>query len=749
MGWPKYLKKTYTKEELTKKVLKKVQLKHDREFLESLFHSEKKGAWTLKKDLTKTETARLKKIVKEIKKGKGGLKTLPVIIILVIVASLTIFSLIFKNPLAETYIEMSLANIFGATVEMDNLDLSLFNTRMKFDSLEITDESNLDTNLIELGYTEAFFDLEAILQKKVVIKSLQCQNIGWSTPRKKPGKLILLSSNDEKGKSSDKGVSSDGVLTFLEEHADPITANLSLAVQDPRAFVDDQWAQMETPKALVETKEKYESIIDSYPDRIDKLEGTSRELISRGDAFLKKDYNSYLTNPNEVPVLVKEAESYKNEVISATDLIQKEIKTLDELKETLEDDKNRLLKLKEDDLAHMTSLIAFPEGGVETIFKGMVQSYIASLLGDKYEKVMKIVDYAKKYRDSKGDTEDGGKQGRREGRIVQFETRTWPDFLLQEAFVSASGGDLSWETKLNDLAGDPDQWSEPVTLGFNVIKGDGSMAGEGLVDRRTEPESPSRGDLDFTGFDISTDALSSLGIPKTTGLGQGNSSLTVENDHWLSRTKLVVSQIEMKQNSQDQISRLVYRILSGKDWDMTITIEGKGDDVSFDLNWPLMSRIDDEIGVMLKEQAGEFLIQAQNELRSRFDNELAVIEKYSGDLDQYKGLLEGDLSSLDNQKAAVEDKIAGVQNMANQKLDEAKRLVEEEAARLKAETEAELEKAKAEVEAEAARLQAEAEAKAEEEKAKAEAAAAEEAKKLLEESSAGEALKKTGIGSLF
>lgn len=773
MGWPKYLRKTYEKENLKKMIMKQVQMPGDRKFLASLFTKDDRGKWSLKKDISKEDKRRLKKLVKEIKKGKGGVKIIPLLILLVILAGTVLFSLIFKNPLLEGYLESSLGSFFGATVDVEELDVSLLRTRVSFASLEIADESDLNRNLIELGYTEATLESRALLQKKVVIKSLQCRRLDWFTERDVPAERIVKEGKmavDEAREGGTPGGGGEGkLLSFLEEHGDPSVARLSQAVQDPKAFADEQWNSLKTPAAIEETRIKYDTLIKGYPAKIDGLTSLSQSMLSDGETFLSKDYNTYLTNPQKIPELIEEADAYREKVTGAAETIRDEIDALDRIRRDLDADKERLLRLKDEDLAAVSTMVALPDGGVETILKGMVQSYVASLLGDRYAKVMKIAGYVRKYRENREEPEpdDAGKG--RQGRTIPFETLLWPDILLEEALGASSGAGITWEAALRDLAGEPDQWTEPTTLDLTLSSGDGILTGQGLIDGRSEPASSSGGDVDFKGFPITTDALSGLGISRTSGMAGGTSTLTVDGGRWRSRTDLVISRIEMARRSQDRITELVYRVLAGEDWDMTIIMEGRGREVSFQLDWPLMAKVDDEIGTMLKEQADLFLAGVEEELRRRYARELDVLEQYVGDIDQYKGILEGDFSSLENQKDAVKDQIEGVRNRAedlvNQKLDEAKRLAEEELAkaqklaeeeaqRMKAEAEAEAARLQAEADAkiqaaeeEAARLKAEAEAKAEEERKKAEAAAAEEAEKLLEESGAAETL--NNLGSSF
>jgi uncharacterized protein (TIGR03545 family) len=660
MGWPKYLKKTYTKEELTKKVLKKVQLKHDREFLESLFHSEKKGAWTLKKDLTKTETARLKKIVKEIKKGKGGLKTLPLLILLILAAGITLFTLFLKNPLIEKVMELSLESLFGATVEIDHLEISLVKTSLELERVAITDETNLERNLIDLGPTLINFNGRALLQKKFVIETLESRNMGWDTLREIPGKPA----GDKKNRDgTDREVN---VLPFMEEHGGTTINTVSQAAQDPEAFVQNQWDNLMTPAAAQEISAKYEKLLLNQQGKIEEMESTGNEVKVKGQEFLSRDFNRYKDNPAEIPQLVKEADEYKNEVNAASTLIREELANIEAIGRSLQEDKDRLLQLKEDDYNQLRSLISIPEGGVDGIFKGIVQSYIASLLGDKYGKAMTLWGYVQEYRQVSGDKEKSPRenQGRRTGRVVSFESTDWPAFLLQQGLFSAKAGDLSWEIEAHDISAAPEEWKNPITLGLDLKKGEGTLGGEGLIDKRDKGESLSEGQVEFSGLPLTSNAMVSMGISQISGNAGGTTQIRVDNTSWRVDTDLLLSDTELKKEGGDQISNLVYRVLSRDDWKMAIVLEGEGDQFSLGLDWPLLSQIDDEVGALLKDQADEFLDQAEKELTKRFASELKGIEEYTGDLNEYRNILTGDLSSLDKQQQEINRKIEEVKAQA-------------------------------------------------------------------------------------
>ena len=671
MGWPKYLKKSYTRENMEKKVLKRVQLGHDREFLDALFITGDGGELSLKGDLTKEETTRLKKIVKEIKAGRGGVRMIPLVIIAVLVGASLIFSLFFKDPLADRLTEKYLGELNGATVDVDGLHLSLVNLEISWDKVQVADPDNLTRNMAELGSTVLKLNSLALLEKKFVADSIVSRDAGWDRERQTPGVLIAAGGSEDQG---GKGGSFPAEKLQTEQ-----TAMISNAVADPETFVNDQWDSLKTPALSEELKEKYARELEERKASAAVLKEESRSLIAEGQAFLARDFSRYKSNPQDIPALAAEADSYYKKADNEKDALQAELKAVQKLKRALGEDKKALEQVRDEDMARVKSLITLPDGGVKGLINNMVHSYLASLLGDKYDRFKKIAAFAQKFRQEgkKKEASDESAPGRN-GRVVSFDSMEWPDYFLQQALISSRGDAFSWEGSLRELALDPEQWPGPASAAFLWKQGQGSLGGQGIWDRRSEGE-PSGGSFAFAGLPVTSDDLSGLGISRVDGSGGGTASFSVDRDgRWELDAKVTVSDPELVRSGDDLVSDVLYSLLSGEDWKMNLSASGEGDNVKFTLDWPLLDRVDDEIGSLLKEQADNYLASVQEELLNRYAGEMGFLDEYLSDLDVSEALLKGDLSSLDGVKDEMDGKIEEVKAGAtDQAAKEAEKLLEQ------------------------------------------------------------------------
>jgi uncharacterized protein (TIGR03545 family) len=684
MGWPKYLKKTYSKDELDRKVLKKLQLTHDREFLARLFVSEERDECHLKADLTKEEIHRLKGIVKEIKKGKGGIKLLPLIFLLILVGGGISFSLLFKNSLVDRMLENSLESLFGATVDAEGVNVSLVRLEVGWDSVAVTDSSDLESNLFEVGETVIKMNPLALLEKKVVMDSLICRGIAWGTYRNSPGELVPSPSadsleSDVKGASQGSKETKESGFFAPEKLQTEQTELVASAVTDPKSFVNEQWESLNTPALAEELEEKYRNELGERESSFKDIQNQSKSVVSEGQVFLKKDFNQYINNPAKIPELVEEGQSFYEKTDDVAGDVRRELKAIEDLRDSLKADKAALLKARDKDMARVKSLVTIPEGGVRGIVEGMVQSYLFSLLGDKYVKAQKIALFMKNYKD------DGEKEAKdeptrgRTGRIVPFDALLWPDLLLREGAFSTEGEGFSWNAGVNDVAARADQWGKAASVHLDWNIGSGQFAGDGVWERRRDSNDPSTGHFLYAGLPLSTDSLSGLGIDRAEGEAEGTAGLTIEQEgRWELISDLTIADPQLEKSGNDLVSNVVYSVLSAEDWNMTVFLSGEGSDYTFKLDWPLLEQVDDRIGDVLKEQANNFLEDVGNELTDRYASEMDFLEDYLGDLDDWEGLLKGDLSSFDNVENRVSDKIDDVKDeAASQAEEKAKELLEE------------------------------------------------------------------------
>src|SRR5574344_361927 len=105
---PGLLKKSYTPEKFEKKILNKIYIPEDREFVKGYFKADKdkKGNVCIPRDtrIDRTDFKFLKGISKEVKAQKFGIKLVPLFAVICFIAAIWITYALFRNVIARKII---------------------------------------------------------------------------------------------------------------------------------------------------------------------------------------------------------------------------------------------------------------------------------------------------------------------------------------------------------------------------------------------------------------------------------------------------------------------------------------------------------------------------------------------------------------------------------------------------------------------------------------------------------------------
>ena len=197
---PSLFKKKYRVKKFEKKILKKLYVPGDRNFVAENFNytelsePEKKDKktrvfFTGKALKTKSDENRLKQLSKEIKKQHGTVKLLPLGLFLLVCIGIFGFFLIFGNLIVEKVLVSSLEGIFGAKAEVSNVRLSLPSSLLKLDRITVANKDAPMYNLFEVEGVKLEFNLLELSRKKVDIEDFTISGIQWGTKRTVSGAL--------------------------------------------------------------------------------------------------------------------------------------------------------------------------------------------------------------------------------------------------------------------------------------------------------------------------------------------------------------------------------------------------------------------------------------------------------------------------------------------------------------------------------------------------------------------------------
>ena len=186
---PKMFRKPIPKKRFEKKILRRIYLAKERDFLLSLAKQDEQERYVISGELSKAEAKHLATLAKSIRKNRGLVTGWKAAILAVIIGSLLVFNFLFKDRLAEAGMEAALENVFRARAEAEGVHLSLFRGSLSFESLSVADRDKPMENLFELSRSELRVNIWELLKKRLVIERAVCSGIRLGTPRDSSGAL--------------------------------------------------------------------------------------------------------------------------------------------------------------------------------------------------------------------------------------------------------------------------------------------------------------------------------------------------------------------------------------------------------------------------------------------------------------------------------------------------------------------------------------------------------------------------------
>jgi uncharacterized protein (TIGR03545 family) len=514
---PSLFKKPLKEKVFQNKVLKKIYIKADADFINQLFIKNDEGSYQLKASITQEEAERLKKIAAAIKKNKGVIDPVRIGILLFLLGGTLIFSLFFKNSLATTMLEKGLEGIFNAKVEARGVQVGLIKAHISLDKLIIASDSEPFKNLVELGKTEISLLTPELFRGKIVIQNIECQNIQWGTDRKTDGRLKKKTDVSIPKKSADNKMLQN-LLDFsgvpVERIIEEQTANLK-SLQ----FYNDVNAEFEKSKL------KWETTLQESKDDIEAVKVKIDEVKKINVASIKS---------------LTEAQDAYNKVSTLYPLVQElQVKTSRINKDITTEYKNIELKTKDakeiitKDIDYLKSFLNFSNGKATGIVGQIVSAYLEDKLGKLYVYAMKGLEVSKNIKIDKQEKKDKKVEPQRKGYTVYFPTTNYPRLLVENIGFSTkdSKTNLSNTGWIKDITNDPDLWGKPVTMFFNQTDDSRSIVLNGYIDGRTNRENNLSTTLELQGYPFSiNEGLTTIGIKSITGTYVLKNNLAITQD---------------------------------------------------------------------------------------------------------------------------------------------------------------------------------------------------------------------------
>lgn len=96
---------------------------------------------------------------------------------------------LFRNPIISYFLEKELSIFHGSMVNIKGFDNHFFSLDIDIDSIAITNNKNLNENIVELNQISFKLDPKPLLNKKIIINEAKVDNLLINQKREKNGKL--------------------------------------------------------------------------------------------------------------------------------------------------------------------------------------------------------------------------------------------------------------------------------------------------------------------------------------------------------------------------------------------------------------------------------------------------------------------------------------------------------------------------------------------------------------------------------
>ena len=513
---PKLLKKKYNKKNLGKKLLSKIFIADDKKYVESLFVETKIGKKEKvfflvpeDKKFTKAEIKRLKIIVNDVKKQKGAIKLLPLIIVVLLVASVFLFTdLILKIGLKST-----LQNTFKAKTDIGYVHLDYLESSLAIKNLEVANKDAPMTNLFQFDEIVMDIDINRLLQKSVVIDEISAVGFATGTERKTSGELIIKEKvKKEKQPKEEKEVkekTSNGALIkpeLIENAKSRITTELQgiFAKFDPDTIIKSAYDSLQTPVVSNSISTELTTLIPYWQSKPGEIKAEVSSFIKDVDKISSmdftniKDLNKLQENIDTMSTIIKNGENLSNKLQSTYKKLETDYNNVSKYTTNLQKAIQADTKLA----SNLTSNIKnfTPQNGMK-LLSSTLEDFLNNTLGGFYPTIKEGLALVKEIKSKIPVSEKEEKVPEKKIERLKGTNFTWgkeekPQFYVCLAHISGSGFDI----QANHLSNNPKLVDYPMTLDGTYTISNRQDSFNAALDLRENTKNP----MFFASYNIPT-----------------------------------------------------------------------------------------------------------------------------------------------------------------------------------------------------------------------------------------------------
>lgn len=597
-------------------------------------------------------------------------------VIFVLIVAVLFFgaSFISLDSYVESQIEYQASVANGALVELEGLEVSLTELKIRWDRLQVANPENTWQNSFETGEAELDFLFWPTLWESVIIEDVVLKDFKFETERETDGYFEMPESNED-GEPQEPGFIAEAfgeVSSEAKENAqaeffdikDDINTDSLLAAVDLKA--PDRIDSLRN--GLSQNYDKWDSTFANI--NIDNETARIQETLNGIDTKNLKKPEEAIAAIKKVELLTKQVDSLKNRAQTIRTDFQQDFGSArfstSQIDEWIRDDFDRAARM-----AKLPTIDA----------QNIAQSLFGEELFSDYAGYLNYVSIAREYGSRFiGGGDDEEKIDRYEGRDYKFSDKyDWPRLWIQNIDLSGeTKSALQLAGKITDISTDQEKTERPIL--FDLSGSDESSRSMKLAGQFNYLDELPREDISFqyAGFDLSGTTISPselLPYPLEQGVGEVNASLSIIDRRIESEIQYLNKDLVFdfgEGQPENRVKQLIQdAVASTEHIDITALV----DNVDGPLDVKIRSNIDNLFVDALKGSISKQVEDARNKIESEVQSRIGNKKE---ELLSFKDEKEAELrAQYDQLEAKVNEQLQIVEKK-KQELEKRKKEIEDE-----------------------------------------------------------------------
>lgn len=595
-----------------------------------------------------------------------------VIFLLVVVALGFLVSWISIDSYIESEVEYQASLANGALVEIDDLEVSLIDLKIRWNRLQITNPENTWENSFETGEAELDFLFWPALWERIIIEDVIFKNFKLDSERETDGYFEIPETED-----AEPGF----IASVIGEVSSEVTQSAKTEFTNIKADINVDSLMAEVN---LQAPGKIDSLKNGLDQNYQKWDSTfANTNINQDISKIQQTMDAINTKDLKNPEKALEAIKNVQKLAKQTDSLKTQVQTIrTDFQEDFGESKGSVGLVDnwiQSDLDRALNLAKLPKIDAQNI----AQSLFGEELLSNYAGYLEYIALAREYGGRLSGGEDEEKIERYKGKDYKFSDKyDWPKLWIQNI-------DVSGETKtaiqlagtITNISSDQDKTGEPILFDISG-QDDGSrimeLSGEFnyLGDEPTESVAFKYSGFDLAGTKLSPSAL--LPYPLVEGVGTVEAEVSIIDKRIESEVEYINSDLKFDfgdSQSDNRIQQLIKEAVSGAD---QISVSALIDNVDGPLKIKIGSNIDklfvDALRSTVSKQVDEARQKVEQEVKDRIGDRK---EEFFAFKDEKEAEIRGKYDQLEkkvnDQVERVKEKVAELEKRKKEIEDEIKK----------------------------------------------------------------------------